>query len=264
MIHCLELLASFIEVLKDDCSQYISPEKCLHFLQEYLEEKDLELRQAAIYFAQKTADSCPSLLEGSIEKIAEPLIKNLTYIPNEINKPPTEAYSGCCEAAIYAVQEFARAYQEQFQKYIPICAEKISQILTGSKRLDILFGRNLAFTMVKLGHINPDTVAPYLASFLKRYCTYASNIPDEEYNEEIEEDFKIILQIMLKNLEVTVKNVVYVCTFLAKFKSESKELNQLGSQVLHEIIQIQGDQWHKFYENLPKDLQKDLKEKFLN
>jgi len=187
----------------------------------------------------------------------------LNYTPNDKNKSPTEAYSGCCEAAVLAVEEFAHAYEEQFEKYIPTCAEKISQILNGSKRLDILFGRNLALVMLQLGHVNPDAVAPYLGSFLKRYCTYASNIADEDYHEEIEEDFKGILQIMLKNLEVTAKNVVYVCTFLAKFKSESKELIQLGSQVLHKLINIQGDQWHKFYENLPKDLQRDLKEKFL-
>jgi len=91
------------------------------------------LKQIALSSAHQVAKCCPALFNNYLEKVAEALIKNLFYTPQEIDSQGI--YMGCCNNASAAVGEFAIVYGEQFQKYIPDFAQKICEVFTSATKV---------------------------------------------------------------------------------------------------------------------------------
>jgi len=215
------------------------------------------LRQITLALAYQIAKSCPSLLNNYIDNIAEPLIKNLDAPPNDM----TDLSVSYRNNAVLAIGEFAIAYRENFQKYIPYCAETISKILGKSPRLHRNFGQTLSVAIGQIALVDPDTVTPLLGNFLKSFCVNIATM--RNHDDSTRQASMGILQVMLKNLRAVSDNLLFVCNFLVHLERESQELNNLACQVLSEVRNLAGNHWQAFEENLPMGIRGTLRERFI-
>jgi len=257
-IRCIDLLDTFLGILNNEALQVLSPESYFNIFHECAEDQDILLRQIILSSAKQVSKTCPALFNNYLEQVAEALIKNLIYAPQEIDSQGL--YMGCCNNASATVGEFAIVYGEHFHKYIPDFAKKICEIFTTATKLHKGVAQTLAIALGRLGFAYPEGVAPLLGSFLKRFCIVIESFTAEEI--EKEQAFMGVFKVILKNPEAALTDFIYLCFTVVNFDKVSVELGQMANEILHEFKNFAGNQWPAYYEKFPPPVKKALQEKF--